>query len=105
MVEQHPDDPGEVGAGREQPGVAGHPAQQAGALIVHLTSEKDPLTNSVGATRGSALTLGWKLVSASPSGRHGALEVPIERSAADPPDGLGQQDEPGVAVLERQPGG
>ena len=102
-VQQHTTNARQVGRGREHPGVARDAAEQPGARVVHLTVQDaaaDELRRRHAAHQAG---LGMKArVLEIERPEEDPLEVPIETRAADATDDLAEEDEAGVAVLERR---
>src|SRR5262249_43216297 len=106
VVDEHAADPGEIGGGREHPGVAGDAPQMPGPRIVDLAREHAAIGGFGRRGTATLALIGVKGGVANAEGpEHDSGEIVIERLSAHATNDLAEQDEPGVAVLEAGAGG
>ena len=105
VVEQHAAEPGEVGRGGEEPGMAGHAAGLASPRVVHRAAQ--PLAVLKGVGRNAIMLGGWRIVAGVSHFQRAEdfiFAEDIQSLAADAPDDFIEQLEIDVAVNEHRAG-
>src|SRR5882762_6333148 len=81
--------------------MAGHPTQQARALIVNLAAQEEAVDKFRRCHAAHRARFGMEARVVQPERlEDGLLEIAVEWGAADSSDHLGEQDESSIAVLE-----